>query len=163
MEGERNHHHRHHQASGYGSAEGSPMGMDSYGTGRPGGMGSYDNNSAGMGSYDNNSMGMGSYDNSSTEWDLMTTIQWERDLMGAADRTTGGRRSSTSTMSTWHERHEIGKDPEHARRHRVEEELGTAAALGAGGYALHEHHDMKEAKKMEEEGHGKHHRHLFRS
>uniref|UniRef100_A0A2P2IVJ4 Uncharacterized protein n=1 Tax=Rhizophora mucronata TaxID=61149 RepID=A0A2P2IVJ4_RHIMU len=60
-----------------------------------------------------------------------------------------------------HEKHETKKDPEHAHRHKVEERIGEALALGSGGLAFHEHHEKKEAKKEEEEAHGKKHHHLF--
>lgn len=60
------------------------------------------------------------------------------------------------------EKHEAKKDPEHAHRHKLEEEIAAVGAVGAGGYAFHEHHDKKETKKEEEEAHGnKQHHHLF--
>ena len=60
-----------------------------------------------------------------------------------------------------HEKHEAKKDPEHAHRHKIEEEVAAAVAVGSGGYAFHEHHEKKEAKKEDEEAHGKKHHHLF--
>ena len=60
-----------------------------------------------------------------------------------------------------HEKHKSHKDPEHAHRHKLEEEIAAAAAVGAGGYAFHEHHEKKEAKEEEEESNGKKHHHLF--
>jgi hypothetical protein len=60
-----------------------------------------------------------------------------------------------------HEKHESKKDPENAHRHRIEEEIAAAAAVGAGGYAFHEKHEKKDAKKEDEEAHGKKHHHLF--
>lgn len=60
-----------------------------------------------------------------------------------------------------HEKHEAKKDPEHAHRHKVEEEIAAAATVGAGGFVLHEHHEKKEVKKEDEEAHGKKHHHLF--
>ncbi len=59
-----------------------------------------------------------------------------------------------------HEKHEAKKDPEQAHKHKVEEEIAAAVAVGAGGYAFHEHHEKKEAKKEDEEANGKDH-HLF--
>ncbi|CAH9128354.1 unnamed protein product [Cuscuta epithymum] len=58
-----------------------------------------------------------------------------------------------------YEKHEAKKDPEHAHEHKIEEEVAVAAAVGSGGFALHEHHEKEEAKKDEEEaeGHKKHH------
>ncbi|BBN67688.1 hypothetical protein Prudu_154S000500 [Prunus dulcis] len=60
-----------------------------------------------------------------------------------------------------HEKHESKKDPEHAHKHKIEEEIAAAAAVGSGGFAFHEHHEKKEAKEEEEESHGKKHHHLF--
>ncbi|KAK2420654.1 abscisic stress-ripening protein [Trifolium repens] len=60
-----------------------------------------------------------------------------------------------------HEKHEAKKDPENAHKHKIEEEIAAAAAVGSGGFAFHEKHDKKEAKKEDEEAHGKKH-HLFR-
>ncbi|CAH9101647.1 unnamed protein product [Cuscuta europaea] len=56
-----------------------------------------------------------------------------------------------------YEKHEAKKDPEHAHRHKIEEEVAAAAAVGSGGFAFHEHHEKKEAKEDEEaaEGHKK--------
>ncbi|TKY46070.1 Abscisic stress-ripening protein 1 [Spatholobus suberectus] len=33
-----------------------------------------------------------------------------------------------------HEKHKARKDPEHAHRHKIEEEIAAAAAVGAGGF-----------------------------
>ncbi|KAJ7540868.1 hypothetical protein O6H91_10G034500 [Diphasiastrum complanatum] len=55
-----------------------------------------------------------------------------------------------------YEKHEAKKDPEHARRHKIEEELAATGAVGAGGYGLHEHHEKKDAKEAAE-GEKKHH------
>lgn len=60
-----------------------------------------------------------------------------------------------------HEKHESKKDPEHAHKHKIEEEIAAAAAVGSGGFTYHEHHEKKEAKKEDEEAHGKKHHHLF--
>lgn len=46
-----------------------------------------------------------------------------------------------------YEKHEAKKDPEHAHRHKIEEELAATAAVGAGGYAFHEHHEKKKDHK----------------
>ncbi|TKY46036.1 Abscisic stress-ripening protein 2 [Spatholobus suberectus] len=62
-----------------------------------------------------------------------------------------------------HEKHKARKDPEHAHRHKIEEEIAAAAAVGAGGFAFHEHHEKKEAKKEYEETHGKKHHHFLGS
>jgi hypothetical protein len=35
------------------------------------------------------------------------------------------------------------------------------AAVGAGGFAFHEHHEKEETKEEEEESQGKKHHHLF--
>ncbi|KRX87996.1 Abscisic stress-ripening protein 2, partial [Trichinella patagoniensis] len=40
-----------------------------------------------------------------------------------------------------HEKHEAKKDPEHAHRHKIEEKIAGTVAAGAGGFALHEHHE----------------------
>ncbi|KAF8646827.1 hypothetical protein HU200_065628 [Digitaria exilis] len=45
-----------------------------------------------------------------------------------------------------YEGHRAKKDPEHAQRHKIEAGVATAAALGAGGYAYHEHREQKEAR-----------------
>ncbi|CAL2266030.1 unnamed protein product [Prunus armeniaca] len=60
-----------------------------------------------------------------------------------------------------YEKHKEKKDPEHAHRHKIEEEIAAAAAVGSGGFAFHEHHEKKETKKEEEESHGKKHHHLI--
>jgi uncharacterized protein HemX len=60
-----------------------------------------------------------------------------------------------------HEKHEAKKDPENTHKHKVEEEIAAAVAVGTGGYAFHEHHKKKEAKKNDEEAHGKKDHHLF--
>ncbi|GAB4845164.1 Abscisic stress-ripening protein 2 [Ancistrocladus abbreviatus] len=58
-----------------------------------------------------------------------------------------------------HEKHEARKDPEHAHRCKLEEEIAATAAVGAGGFAFHEKHE-KEAKEQEDEAEGKK-KHLF--
>ena len=60
-----------------------------------------------------------------------------------------------------HEKHQAKKEPEHAHKDKIEEEIAATVAVGAGGYAFHEHHEKKEAKKEEEKEHGKKHHHLF--
>ena len=60
-----------------------------------------------------------------------------------------------------HEKHKAKKDLEHSQGHKIEEEIAAAIAIGAGGFALHEHQEKKEAKKEYEESHGKKHHHLF--
>ena len=61
-----------------------------------------------------------------------------------------------------YEKHEAKKDPEHAHRHKIEEEIAAAAAVGSGGYAFHEHHEKKKDHKDAEEASGeKKHHHLF--
>lgn len=42
-------------------------------------------------------------------------------------------------------------DPEHAGRHRIEEDVAAATAVGAGGYGIYEHHEMRKAHKGEGE------------
>ncbi|ONK57564.1 uncharacterized protein A4U43_C09F1790 [Asparagus officinalis] len=49
-----------------------------------------------------------------------------------------------------YEKHESKKDPEHAHKHKIEEEV-----------AVHEKHEKKEAKKEEKAEGGKKHHHLF--
>lgn len=44
-----------------------------------------------------------------------------------------------------YEGHRAQKDPEHKQKHMIEAGLAGAAALGAGGYAYHEHREQKEA------------------
>lgn len=41
-----------------------------------------------------------------------------------------------------YEGYEAKKDPAHARRHEIEAGVAGAAALGAGGYAYHEHREQ---------------------
>ncbi|WP_216075783.1 hypothetical protein, partial [Acinetobacter indicus] len=60
-----------------------------------------------------------------------------------------------------YERHEAKKDPEHAHKHKIEEEILATAAVGAGGYAFHEKHEKKEFKKEEKEGEGGKKHHFF--
>ncbi|XP_059454672.1 abscisic stress-ripening protein 1-like [Corylus avellana] len=74
---------------------------------------------------------------------------------------TGGLGAAATGVYALHEKHEAKKDPQHAHKHKVEEEIAAAVAVGAGGYAFHEHHGKKDAKKQEEEAHGKQHHHLF--
>lgn len=66
-----------------------------------------------------------------------------------------------SMIVNQHEKHEAKKDPEHAHRHKIEEEIAAVAGVGAAGFAFHEHHEKKESKKEEEKAEGKHHHHLF--
>lgn len=65
------------------------------------------------------------------------------------------------------EKHEEKVDPEHAHRHHVEAQVSEAAALGLGGYAIHERHEEHVFRKQEESyekshgggrHHGRHHR-----
>ena len=44
-----------------------------------------------------------------------------------------------------YEGYEVKKDPAHARKHQIEAGVAGAAALGAGGYAYHEHREQKQA------------------
>ncbi|RIQ89812.1 hypothetical protein D2E30_24020 [Mycobacteroides abscessus] len=44
-----------------------------------------------------------------------------------------------------YEGYEAKKDPAHARKHQIEAGVAGAAALGAGGYAYHEHREQKQA------------------
>ena len=61
-----------------------------------------------------------------------------------------------------YEKHEAKKDPEHAHRHKIEEEVAAAAAVGSGGFAFHEHHEKKQDhKEAEEAGGGEKKHHLF--
>ncbi|TVU36900.1 hypothetical protein EJB05_18855 [Eragrostis curvula] len=45
-----------------------------------------------------------------------------------------------------YEGHRAKKDPEHKQKHMIEAGLAGAAAMGAGGYAFHEHREQKEAR-----------------
>lgn len=60
--------------------------------------------------------------------------------------------------SSQHEKHKAKKDPENAHKHKIEEEIAAAVAVGAGGYAFHEHHEKKEAKEEKKAEEGHHHR-----
>ncbi|KAG0541138.1 hypothetical protein BDA96_03G470500 [Sorghum bicolor] len=44
-----------------------------------------------------------------------------------------------------YEGHRATKDPANAQRHKIEAGVAAAAALGAGGYAYHEHREQKAA------------------
>lgn len=46
-----------------------------------------------------------------------------------------------------HEKHQAKKDPENAHKHKVAEEIAATVAVGSAGFAFHEHHEKKEAKK----------------
>jgi hypothetical protein len=59
-----------------------------------------------------------------------------------------------------YERNEVKTDPEHARRHTIEEEVAAATAVASGGYTLHERNQKKEQQK-EASGGRKHHRRFF--
>jgi hypothetical protein len=52
-----------------------------------------------------------------------------------------------------YEKHQAKKDPENAHRHKIHEEISATAAVGAGGYAFHERHKKKEAKKEVKDHH----------
>lgn len=52
-----------------------------------------------------------------------------------------------------YEKHKAKKDPENAHRHKIEEEIAATAAVGAGGYAFHEHHKKKAARKEVKDHH----------
>ena len=56
-----------------------------------------------------------------------------------------------------HEKHEAKKDPEHAHRHKLMEHGAEAAAVGGVGFAIHEHHEKKEAKHEYKDHHQLHH------
>jgi len=58
-----------------------------------------------------------------------------------------------------HEKHKAKTDPDHALRHKVEEKVAMAVAAGAGEVALHEHHEVKEAKEELKEEEKKLHPH----
>lgn len=60
-----------------------------------------------------------------------------------------------------YEKHEAKKDPENAQRHKIGEEIAAVAAVGAGGFAFHEHHKKKDAKESEEEAEGGEKKHHF--
>ncbi|XP_075498484.1 uncharacterized protein LOC142536722 isoform X2 [Primulina tabacum] len=51
------------------------------------------------------------------------------------------------------------KGPDNKHMHKVQEEIATPVAVGAGGYTFHEHHQKKEAKHDQEKAEGKHHHH----
>ncbi|KAI5001721.1 hypothetical protein ZWY2020_026371 [Hordeum vulgare] len=46
-----------------------------------------------------------------------------------------------------HEKHKAKKDPENARWHRIKEEIAATVAVGSAGFAFHEHHRKKDARK----------------
>lgn len=50
-----------------------------------------------------------------------------------------------------HEKHKAKKDPENAHKHKVQEEIAAVVAVGVGGFAFHERHEKKDAKKKLEE------------
>lgn len=75
-----------------------------------------------------------------------------------------------------YEMHEAKVDPAHARRHKLEAELAGAVALGAAGYAYHEHREKQKSERIVQDltsggsrhghkhhndGHGKKHHHHF--
>lgn len=56
-------------------------------------------------------------------------------------------------INVQHERHKAKKDPENADKHKTAQGIAATVALGAGGFAFHEHHKKKEAKeRIEDEG-----------
>ncbi|KAF3956615.1 hypothetical protein CMV_018267 [Castanea mollissima] len=95
--------------------------------------------------------GPGKYGESIIERYGATTISTEPEMGAAA----AGAYALNEIFQ--HEKH----DPEHAPKHKIEEEIAAAAAVGAGGFAFHEHHEKIETKEEEEEAHGKKHHHLF--
>ncbi|VAH93449.1 unnamed protein product [Triticum turgidum subsp. durum] len=62
---------------------------------------------------------------------------------------------------TKYEKHEAKKDPEHAHKHKIEEEVAAAAAVGAGGFVFHEHHEKKQDHKEAKEASGEKKHHHF--
>lgn len=50
-----------------------------------------------------------------------------------------------------YEAHAAKTDPEHAGRHKLEAEIAGAGALGAGGFAVYEHHEKKQSKEQLDE------------
>ncbi|CAL5442111.1 unnamed protein product [Camellia sinensis] len=48
-----------------------------------------------------------------------------------------------------YKKHQSKKDPEHAHKHKIEEEIAAEAAVGSGGYAFCEHYEKKNAKEEE--------------
>ncbi|XP_073283482.1 uncharacterized protein [Primulina huaijiensis] len=51
------------------------------------------------------------------------------------------------------------KGPDNKHTHKIQGEIDTVVAVGAGGYTFHEHHQKKEAKHKQEKAEGKHHHH----
>ena len=52
-----------------------------------------------------------------------------------------------------YEKRKAKKDPENAHRHKIAEEIATTTAVGARGYAFHEHHKKKEFKNVIKDHH----------
>ena len=50
-----------------------------------------------------------------------------------------------------YEKKQAKKDPENGQRHKIEEGVAAAAAVGAAGYVFHEHHRKKEFKMQVKE------------
>ncbi|CAL5337665.1 unnamed protein product [Camellia sinensis] len=55
---------------------------------------------------------------------------------------------ATGTFALY-KKHQSKKDPEHAHKHKIEEEIAAEAAVGSGEYAFHEHYEKKNAKEEE--------------
>ncbi|TVU36979.1 hypothetical protein EJB05_18941, partial [Eragrostis curvula] len=45
------------------------------------------------------------------------------------------------------------EDPGHAHSHKIKEGVAAAVAVGSAGFAFHEHHQKKDAKKHRSHGH----------
>jgi len=73
----------------------------------------------------------------------------------------GGLGTVATGAFALHEKHAVKKDPEHAHRHKITQEVASAVAVGEGGYIFHEHHEKKDSKKKEKESDGKKRHHLF--
>ncbi|OEL21796.1 hypothetical protein BAE44_0017185 [Dichanthelium oligosanthes] len=73
----------------------------------------------------------------------------------------GGAVRYSETLGKY-EKHEAKKDPEHAHRHKITEVIAATEAVGAGGYAIHEHHEeVKDHREAEEASCEKKHHHLL--
>ncbi|XP_028074660.1 uncharacterized protein LOC114277039 [Camellia sinensis] len=70
--------------------------------------------------------------------------------LGADDREQRGELGAVAAGTfALYKKHQSKKDPEHAHKHKIEEEIAAEAAVGSGGYAFHEHHEKKNAKEEE--------------
>ncbi|XP_075504263.1 uncharacterized protein LOC142541672 [Primulina tabacum] len=83
--------------------------------------------------------------NTSLQFLGLNSVAWRSPflalIMRKSERLIRARNPSVS-WELWllYEKHQAKKAPYNKYRHKIQEEVATAVAVGAGGYTFHEHH-----------------------